>query len=652
MRRTLGVIALLFCSQFVTPRHAFSAVSADTVRVGDWPGQGVVVTPRRVPRAEVQALSDGNGGVFIGWREGSGAEVDLFLTRLTRSGDVAPGWGAQGIRIGRTRAPQAEMVLMSDHADGILATWVDNRPGAAGQYLIRVLPDGSVASGWDALGKLILPVAEGGYGRLCEDRSGGAYLLWLATDTFGQGQLHLRRYNSAGEVHAAWPASGAQITNHPQLRPIASIFCLPIAVNAGPEGHVYVESSLSSNCSGHGCIPSYREGVLMVHGLTPAWEAETSNGTYRWTSVTDGVGFLFRSSENSQSGNRYFVRLDPSGGWGSAPAVMQQNFCKLLPDGSGGVYVYSLQRRIQVAHVNASAGATADWGGSSGLLLIDPPFDPVRYLDGVWATLDNAGGLFFVWRNPAPTGYALYATSVGTNGVRRAGWAAVGNLVRFSPINVNVSAVVASDPGSAIVVWSDVDSSEATQRVMAQRLTIEQPVPTQVSLVSSRAVPGSVSLDWYHGSEAADPLTIERAEVAGAWRTLSAAYVEGDGHVRLTDHDVRSGTRYGYRLREGEQVSAEVWVEVPLRTMLGIRSAAEQGPGRVRVEFTAAPGQDAEVGLFDLAGRRIGRTRLAVLTDEPQSVEIAMSRPLASGLYVVRVTAGAESARMRLLVAR
>ena len=71
----------------------------------------------------------------------------------------------------------------------------------------------------------------------------------------------------------------------------------------------------------------------------------------------------------------------------------------------------------------------------------------------------------------------------------------------------------------------------------------------------------------------------------------------------------------------------------------------------MRVEFTAASGQDAEVGLFDLAGRRIGRTRQAVLTDEPQSVELALPRPLASGLYVVRVTTGTESARMRLLIA-
>jgi hypothetical protein len=122
--------------------------------------------------------------------------------------------------------------------------------------------------------------------------------------------------------------------------------------------------------------------------------------------------------------------------------------------------------------------------------------------------------------------------------------------------------------------------------------------------------------------------------------------------VHFEDHDVRPGASSGYRLRDARRAFAESWVSVPLPAALAIHSARQSGPGRVRVEFTAAPGVEAEVALFDISGRRHGRVRVIPAGEAVQACEVPAGRALSSGLYLVLVDSGGQRAQRRLVITR
>ncbi|MEO5988612.1 MAG: T9SS type A sorting domain-containing protein [Candidatus Eisenbacteria bacterium] len=651
MRRALGLFALVYCCVLATSRYAFSGVAVDTVVVGDWPEQGVVISTRMAERAEITPMADGAGGVYVCWREGSNASADLFLIRLTRDGRVAQGWIPGGTRIGQPSAPQGNLVMATDGAEGVFLVWGDSRPGAIGVRLQHLLGDGTLAPGWPAEGRMIFPGGPTPKMYLTDDRAGGTYSIWGLGDAAGQEQIQMQHRDATGEVAAGWPTKGIQITEFPPDSEFGTSFCSPTGVFSGPAGHVYGLFTQSGGCSGHGCIASRADQIRMIHGAVPSWYDSPGNNVYSVWNETDAAGSLFRVS-NFQGYNS-ITRLDVGGPvWANTPDAFLNRFCKLTPDDAGGAFAYSLQRDITVVRIRATGASAPSWGAAIGKRIIEAPTISGNYLDGVWAVTDRAGGVCFVYRNPTGTGHSLHATSMTLDGERSPGWSAVGNPVRVPGKDVLVMGLVRSTPGAAIVVWEDVQSDYAQRRIMAQRLSVDQPVPTQVSLASAAAHADRIALEWFAADDEGSALTVERADYGSDWRAIASVYADGAGHISYDDHDVRPGEQYGYRLRDSQRTFAEVWVSMPPEVKFGIRSALASAPSRVRVEFNAAAGAAAEVSLFDLVGRRITRSRVVANSDAWQFIELDAPNTLAPGLYLVRVASGEQSAQRRVLITR
>jgi hypothetical protein len=165
-------------------------------------------------RIEGRMVSDGSGGCYVAWSATSApAELDdnIFATHVLADGSVAAGWPATGLPV----AVQPGWQLLSgsghDGSGGLLLAWQDSRINPARAYVQRLLPDGSLAPGWQPQGNPISDLAGYHYApRLAADGIGGAFV------TFQEGFNNhgfVQRVLGDGTRPVGWPSTGLALVD-------------------------------------------------------------------------------------------------------------------------------------------------------------------------------------------------------------------------------------------------------------------------------------------------------------------------------------------------------------------------------------------------------------------------------------------------------
>ncbi len=150
--------------------------------VADWPPMGRVLCTS--PNAYSLAVSsDGAGGAYVVWADDrvGDLELDIYASRVTASGEIAPGWPVDGLPVCTDPTFQGTGSVAPDGLGGVLVAWTDFRNsfpnGTSGPdiYAHRILADGTLAPGWPVDG---VPVTRApGYqsaAAVIADGSGGA----------------------------------------------------------------------------------------------------------------------------------------------------------------------------------------------------------------------------------------------------------------------------------------------------------------------------------------------------------------------------------------------------------------------------------------------------------------------------------------------
>jgi hypothetical protein len=177
------------------------------------------------------------------------------------------------------------------------------------------------------------------------------------------------------------------------------------------------------------------------------------------------------------------------------------------------------------------------------------------------------------------------------------------------------------------------------------RVLVDGSTATLASLAGANAGPDRVEIVWSVATTL--PATVYRSDDGSSWIPLLTASADGAGMLRVVDHDVVPGRRYGYRLgfmQSGTEVTAgETFVTVPTGARLALLGAypnPSRGPA-VSVSFSLPDAAPASVELLDVGGRRVASREVGGLG--PGNHTVALEREasrLPAGVYLVRLVHG------------
>jgi hypothetical protein len=160
-------------------------------------------------------------------------------------------------------------------------------------------------------------------------------------------------------------------------------------------------------------------------------------------------------------------------------------------------------------------------------------------------------------------------------------------------------------------------------------------------VLSAEITGGIARLSWHVALNESAFLTVFRSSGSDAWQELESVIPDGSGCVIYEDVGLAAGTRYGYRLglrtAVGAETSAgEVWLDTPLPPDLAVHVPSPVVGGNVQVSFFAHVGRSVGVELLD-AGGRVVASRIAEPGQGRRRLDLAHSKDLAPGIYLVRV---------------
>lgn len=605
-------------------------------------------------------VSDGTGGGFIAWQDNRDEIADIYAQRVTASGDIAPGWPADGIPVNAAAGHQRLGILnpaVSDGSGGFIIPWVDYRDFVAGGtlediYAQRILSDGSIAPGWPVDG---LPVrrapSRDDSPKLIADGTGGAFFSW---DDRTNRDIYLQRITGAGEVAAGWPEDALPICTLPSVQGSPQL----VPDEAG--GVLITWGDLRD-----GPLAAYAQRVTAGGQIAPGWPANGVRivlGLAIRGLISDGAGGAYLASATFGSFydlEYYLHRFLSDGtlapGWpeGGVPVCLapdERTSLRMIPDGVGGALVVwadyrgGLDDDIFALRIQPDGSRFPGW-----------PVDGLRITDNSGLddlpdlASDGMGGAYLTWDHyTSAVGDRVRVQHLTGVGTVAPGWPSDGAEIP-SALPAGLMRVVEDGMGGALVAWERTD-----YKIFALRYNADGPVPVAVSLVSADAEPGRVRLTWYAADGAWLVASVERRTEASDWERLGSVSPDGTGRLAYEDRTVSPGTRYAYRLSypDGASVAhtAETWVTIPVLRFSLRGLTPNPSAGDPVVAFSLASGEPAALDLFDVHGRLVLSREVGPHGAGSHSIRLESRGRLTPGVYTVRLRQGSQVASARAVI--
>jgi len=172
----------------------------------DWGFNGVPVCGEVGHQRDAQIISDGAGGAIMVWRDGRGADEDIYAQRIFSSVVM---WTVDGVPICTATRIQAEPKVVSDGAGGAIISWHDHRSDTVYSqiYAQRVNKWGTIQWVTNGVPLSTATVRHSFYNhQLTSDGAGGAIVAWEGiynTSVFAQ------RIDALGSVQ--WALDGVEL---------------------------------------------------------------------------------------------------------------------------------------------------------------------------------------------------------------------------------------------------------------------------------------------------------------------------------------------------------------------------------------------------------------------------------------------------------
>ena len=504
---------------------------------------------------------------------------------------------------------QSHSAIVRDGAGGAIVTWVDWRSNSNGDIYAQKISVGGAVQ-WTANGVVLctataLPASP----TITSDGAGGAIVAW------GDGRGICAQRISAGGV-VQWAANGVALcTIYSQNPP-------PTIISDGAGGAIATWTDQRG-----GNIDIYAQRISA--GGVVQWTANgvalcKATGTqYDPAIASDGAGGAIVTWRDYRLWGRpsdiYAQRISAAGaaqwiadGVALCNASNYQGGQVITSDGAGGAIVAWDDERSggdQAYVQRISAGGAVQW-----------PVDGVPLGTASPASIvsDGAGG-------------AIVATSGGqAQRISAAGavqWGAGG--VTLSTTGGR-SMIVSDGAGGAVVAWED-SRNLTNSDIYAQRISA-----------------GGVA-QWPVGGVALCTADSSQVDATIASDGGGGAIVAWQDYRNLTNPDI-----YAQRVQANGQLGGTVDVsgDAALAFALDpVRPNPSRG-GMLTVRFTLPTAAPARLELLDVAGRRIASREVGSLGAGQHTLDLGAGQHLAPGLYLVRLTQGANKRTTRGAVLR
>jgi hypothetical protein len=245
-------------------------------------------------------VPDGAGGLLCAWIDERSAPavtfqdqllayLDIYATRITGDGHVAPGWPATGFPVcvwyGEQHYPQAA----PDEHGGVFVIWSPTGPGGNTVHIQHLSGDGAIASGWPMNGKAAYSHYADGPMSVASDRMGGAFVVAESYDPLGFAYVDAQHFSTRGDLDNVWSAQGYLVDNTANTE------------RTGPDGeaHALVPSAPGSAIvawSRYADIGTVYAQKLVVGGVVAtnvalvSYDASPDHVSLRWFASGDRVG--------------------------------------------------------------------------------------------------------------------------------------------------------------------------------------------------------------------------------------------------------------------------------------------------------------------------------------------------------------------------
>jgi hypothetical protein len=462
-----------------------------------WVPDGVMLKFKTADNIQYpETVTDGAGGAFVCWKRTYGANLGVYVNRVTGAGAMPSPWPFGGKKIasadGSVWQPHH---TVADGSGGLYAGF-----NTSGNSVVQhATSNGDVQTGWPVDGVVLGP---GSRTRLSPDGSGGVYSAWI-----GSGGVRIQRLTSSGALATGWPAGGVLVAS----------------------GTFY-----SVDVVGDGTAGAYVTGDGFVHRMTssgvkdPAWPASglAIPSCYRVRIVGDGAGGAVVSYANGPFNQVYTlkatrVRSDATffPGWNSAGATLSTeaeqfhyyDYHQMAADGTGGAllaFSTTGSQAIKAHRVNGTGALASGW--PSGGAVLSSYYYSLKASPTL--TNDGNGGCVATWQelrnftgcegqpNLEGCDWDIFSGHVAHSGIVDPTFATDGTVISALLTVQALPFLTSASAGKGIVAWQDnrPDNSfciRCEAAVFAQQVPFDAVPPAAVSL---SAAPGctDVTLSW------------------------------------------------------------------------------------------------------------------------------------------------------------
>ncbi len=629
-----------------------------------WEPTGVPVCGNACVASAQLIVPDGEGGAFIAWWDERNSQVtayDAYVQRITANGQISAGWPTGGLAVCTLPKSQRIQSIALDGQGGLLVAWVDLRngfPGTTSQdvYAQRILPNGTIAPGWPENGT---PVSRGAdyqdNPELIPDGKGGAYVAWMDWRdyaTIRATNIYAQHLTAGGQVSPGWPADGAPVCLQPSVSPADLVL--------DDQGGVVVTwQDLRRGGYNGELYDLYAQRLTADGARYPGWGEngrmllEDRASTQKRLVHPDRAGGFYVACGFVPPGyigdSEYYVQrftFDgqvvpgwPAGGLLVCAAAQDRFGLAAETDGFGGLllswYDYRDPRGgsdIYASRVLPSGSLAPGWP-ANGLLVSDPN-QGLEYDADI--APDGAGGAYVAYRADTNSDLPSKLQHLDARGVVAPGWPAFG--VRVSPSLGQLYPQLATDAaGGVIVAWDE--SGGGRVGIYAKRFAVDGPTATLLSIARADAAFDHVTLIWQGTDAASQGPTVERRTNEIPWVAVGTATVDAPDRLRFEDRSVVAGTRYAYRLlyrsAEGEQSTAETWVDVPALALSLTGFRPNPAVGRTTLVFSLPDDRPSRLEVLDVRGRVVHSSDVGGLGAGAHVLPLSGALP--PGMYWIRL---------------